>query len=76
VPSPREQRARLAERGARGVARVRAGSRASCFHSAITFSTMVTTRALDDLDQLRTWLKSRSSQPKTERSTMPTSSIT
>ena len=54
-PPADEARARTAREGGprRGRGAVRGGLRASCFHSATTFSTIVGDgRALDHLDQL------------------------
>ena len=90
VPSPTPTSRRLARpprmklrqavrKAGRGVPRcaVRAGSRASCFHNATTFSTIVSSAAPWMTWISRIWLKSASSAPKaSELATMPSSSIT
>ena len=78
VPGASMSFVQVSEKGGRGrSARVTSGLRASCFHRAITFSTMVTTAA-PWMTLIRvSVLKSLSSQPNiSELTTMPASSMT
>ena len=60
----------------RGPAMVRVGSRASCFHNATAFSTMVATAEPCTTWISRIWLKSASNAPNSNAlATMPSSSI-